>query len=103
MSEINLFEPAAPEALIPLGFSFARFLGPAASIASVKSVLIATWRGTDLTPADRLYNAAQIDGQRVVQWIRYPVLGVTYKIQAIIIASDGREWPCTALLPVREA
>lgn len=102
MTETKIFPLIAPEGLIPIAFDFSEFLGTA-SIASVKSVSITTWRGTDLTPADRLYNTAQIDGQRVVQWIRYPVLGVTYKIQAIIIANDGREWPCTALLPVREA
>jgi len=96
------FPPVAPEALIPLAFSFARFLGPAASIDSVKSVSIAVERGEDNAAATRLYGAPIIDGQRVVQWLRYPLLGCLYRINVVVAASDGREWPCTALLPVHE-
>ncbi len=102
MSEIKLFPPVAPEALLPIAFTFARFLGPGVTIDSVKSVSISVTRGTDADAATRLYNAAQIDGQRVVQWLRYPLIDVVYKIKAVIVASDGREWPCTGLLPVRE-
>lgn len=98
----KLFQPVAPEALIPLGFSFARFLGPAANIDSIKLVSISVVRGADADAASRLYGTPAIDGQRVVQWVRYPVLDVTYRLQVVIVASDGREWPLTALLPVRE-
>lgn len=102
MSDIKLFPAVAPQALIPLGFSFARFLGPGVGIDSIKSVAISVQRGTDADAADRLYNSATIDEQRVVQWLRYPVLDVVYKLQVVIVAEDGREWPCTALVPVRE-
>lgn len=102
MSDIKLFPVVGPEALIPVAFSFARFLGPTVGIDSVKSMSISVARGTDESAASRLYNAAQIDGQRVVQWVRYPVEGVVYQLKAVIVAADGREWPCTALLPVRE-
>lgn len=102
MSDIKQFSVVGPEALIPVAFSFARFLGPAVGIASVKSMSISVHRGTDPDAATRLYAAAAIDGQRVVQWVRYPALGVVYKIQCVIVADDGREWPCTGLLPVRE-
>ena len=98
----KLFQPVAPEALIPLGFSFARFLGPAVDIASVKTVAISVVRGEDVDAATRLYGSATIDGQRVVQWVRYPAIDVTYRLQVVIVASDDREWPLTALLPVRE-
>lgn len=102
MSDIKLFPVVGPEALLPVAFSFARFLGPGVEIASVKSMAISVARGTDADAATRLYNAAAIDGQRVVQWVRYPVAGVVYQLKAVIVADDGREWPCTALLPCRE-
>jgi hypothetical protein len=96
------FPSVAPEALIPMAFSFARFLGPAAFIDSIKSVSIAVEHGDDPAASTRLYGVPTIDGQRVVQWIRYPVLGCVYRVKVVVAASDGREWPCTALLPVHE-
>lgn len=99
---LKQFPPVGEASLVPLAFSFARFLGAGVGIDSVKSVSIALVSGADETPASRLYNAAEIDGQRVIQWIRYPAADATYKLQVVIVAADGREWPCTALLPCRE-
>lgn len=96
------YPPVGPESFLPVAMSFARFLGAGVEIASVQSVAISVAKGTDADVATRLHGAAQIDGQRVVQWVRYPVLGVVYKIKMVIAAADGREWPCTATLPVYE-
>lgn len=99
---IQKFPSVPPEALIPLVFSFADFLGTA-TISSIKSVSIAATKSLDATPADRLYNSAIVDADtRAVQWIRYPVLGEVYKVKATVACSDGREWSVTALLPVAE-
>jgi len=102
MSEIKLFPPMDPEAFLPLAFNFSAFLG-SETIASIGYVSAAVHRGTDATPASRLYGSPSIDGPRVVQWLRYPVAGCTYKLRALITTSDGREYPLTGYLPVRES
>lgn len=102
MSDIKLFPPMDPEALLPLAFNFAAFLGAGATIASVSYVSAAVHKGVDATPATRLYGVPLIDGTRVVQWLRYPVAGCVYKLRARILTSDGREYPLTGLLPIRE-
>lgn len=101
MARLQKFDPLVPEAYIPLAFDFADFLGEA-SIASIKATGIEATKGVDATPGDRLHGTAQTVGQQVVQWIRYPVLGEVYKLKAVIVASDNREWACYASAEVKE-
>lgn len=99
MGQLQKFPPTPPEAFIPLVFSFADFLGAGVEISAVKGVSIASTAGVDTSPGDRLYGTSGVDaGQRVVHWLKYPVLGEVYEIRATIVADDMREWSVTGLL-----
>lgn len=102
MARMKKFPDAPPQALWPLVFDFADFLGDGVAISAVTEVAISATRGVDAAPASRLYNAPVIDGQRAVQWLRHPVLGETYKLRAVIAAGDGREWSVTGTVTIAE-
>lgn len=101
MAKIQKFDPLVPEAYIPLQFDFADFLGEA-SITSIKSTAIEATKGLDSAAADKLFGTPTISGQSVVQWIKYPLLGEAYKLKAVIVASDTREWACYGIAQVLE-
>jgi len=96
---MDKFPPATPEAIIPLVFDFSEFAGTGVTIAQIKSVSVVALKELDATPESRIYGAANIeDGQSVVQWWRYPVLGEVYEITCAVQLSDAREWSKTARL-----
>lgn len=92
--------PKDPQEIKVLSFPFARELN-GATIASITSVTATTFKGTDASPSAVLLGGPVQSGTDVLQRMQAGLNGVTYKLRAKVLDSNGNVHVVADLVAVR--
>ena len=99
---MKAFTPKLPGESVVLAFDFANQLPEGVTVASVDSVAVSVYRGTDPAPESLPAGAPALVGADVLQMVEAGVTGVDYLFVAWANLSDGQKRAVPALLPVRD-
>lgn len=97
----RLFNAKHPAERVTLAFDFASQLPEGVTVASVDSVTVSTWRGTDPDPSALLVGAPSLSGADALQMVDGGLAGVDYLFLASVTLSDTQVRILPAVLPVR--
>ena len=97
----RFFDVKHPGERVTLAFDFASQLPEGVTVASVDSVTVSTWRGTDATPSAMLAGAPGLSGSDALQMVEGGLVGVDYLFLASVTLSDTQLRILSAVLPVR--